>query len=107
MVAIQKFQTQGPSTIHRLRGLRMHAGRRRVCGAESDVRVPAAQSVQRRILHPLLHRRVSVPLSGVSSRNRVREMVRARTSRLCGQCVFVVAERETNELVDGSTVAKF
>ena len=79
MVAVQEFQEQGTSAIHRLRGLRMHAGGHRACGAKSDVRVPAAQSVQRRILHPLLHRRVSVPLSGVSTRNRVRELVRART----------------------------
>ena len=35
-------------------------------------------------------------------------MVRARTSRLCGHCVFVaVAECETNVLVDETTVAKF
>ena len=32
MVALQKFQEHGTSTIHRLRGLRMHAGGRRVCG---------------------------------------------------------------------------
>ena len=83
----------------------MHAGGRQACGVESYVHVPATQSVQRGILHPLFHRRVSVPLSRVSSRLRVREMVRARTSRLCEHRVFVVAERETNDLVDEATVA--